>query len=128
MGEDDLRDCPCQECGKPLREHELRVESAGVREARSHRSNMDPEMSTKGRGSILPAERAERAWPPGRGGLKGRNAFQEPDHFIVGDHGYVGGNDPLNSNDLDGDWDAGPWGDDGKDAAPNGAEAWQGGS
>lgn len=89
---------------------------------------MDPnELSTTNRGTILPAERMERAWPPGRGGLKGRNAFQEPDHFIVGSHGDIGGGDPLNTNDLDGDFDAGPWGDSGVGAAPNSNDAWPGG-
>lgn len=98
-----------------------------MREARPHRSNMDPELSTSNRGAILPAERMERAWPPGRGGRKGRNAFQEPDHFIVGSHGEVGGNDYMNTNDLDGDFDAGPWGDSGTWGAPNQTGDWPGG-
>lgn len=81
-------------------------------------------MSTTNRGSILPAERAERAWPPGRGGRKGRNAFQEPDSFMPGDQGRVGGGDPRNTNDLDGDFDAGPWGDAGDDGAPDYEGNW----
>jgi hypothetical protein len=90
---------------------------------------MDPfDMATTNRGTILPAERMERAWPPGRGGLKGRNAFREPAEFIVGSHGEVGGNDMRNTNDLDGDWDADQWGDSGHGGAPDKRGDWQGGS
>lgn len=81
-----------------------------MREARPHTSNMSPEMSTENVGTILPAERGARAWPPGNGGRKGRNAFIEPDQFITGPGGYVGGGDCDNANDMDGDFDAGPWG------------------
>ena len=89
-----------------------------MREAKPHRSNMDTKMSTTNRGTILPWERGPRAskneWDssPGNVGRPGRNAFIEPADFIVGPHGRVGGNDPLNTNDLDGDFDAGPWEDD----------------
>ncbi len=72
--------------------------------------DVDSMFEGAGRGSILPNERMERGYPPGRGrGLASRNAFLEPDHFIVGSHGEVGGNDPCNTNDLDGDFDGGPW-------------------
>jgi hypothetical protein len=92
---------------------------------------MDPDAMFEGvgRGTVLPNERMERAWPPGRGGRKGRNAFQEPDRFIVGSHGEVGGNDYLNNtNDLDGDFDGGPWSDSGDWGAPSKEGDWQGGS
>jgi hypothetical protein len=85
---------------------------------------MTHEMSTKNRGSILPAERAERAWPPGRGGLKGRNAFQEPEDIVFGDNGHVGGNCALNTNDLDGDFQTGPWGNDGECRGPDEQGDW----
>lgn len=85
--------------------------SVGMKEAHPHTSAVTHEMSTKNRGQILPAERSERAWPPGRGGLAGRNAFQEPAEFTTGPNGHVGGGDPNNTNDLDGDFDAGPWDD-----------------
>jgi hypothetical protein len=88
-----------------------------MRETRPHRSNMNTEMSTENRGSILAWERGPRASEcygdssPGNVGRPGRNAFQEPAEFIVGPHGRVGGGDPMNTNDLDGDFDAGPWDD-----------------
>lgn len=85
---------------------------------------MDHELSTTNRGSILPAERAERAWPPGRGGLKGRNAFQQPAEYTFGDNGMVGGNDARNTNDLDGDFDNGPWGDSGVCGSPDQEGNW----
>jgi hypothetical protein len=40
---------------------------------------MSPEMSTKNRGSILPAERARL--DTDEGGLYSRNAFEEPDDY-----------------------------------------------
>jgi hypothetical protein len=95
-----------------------------MKEARPHTSNMHPDMATTNRGSILPAERAERAWPPGRGGRKGRNAFQQPADFEPGDQGCIGGGNAWNSNDLDGDFDAGPWGDSGMDGAPDKEGNW----
>jgi hypothetical protein len=98
-----------------------------MREA-GNKASVSHDMSTTNRGSILPSERAERAWPPGRGGLKGRNAFQEPEDFIVGSHGCIGGGDPRNTNDLDGDFDGGPWDDGGYGAAPDPDGAWEGGS
>ena len=83
-----------------------------MREAKPHRSNMGTEMSTTNRGTILPWERGTRAGEvPGNAGRPGRNAFLEPAEFIVGSHGRIGGNDPMNTNDADGDFDAGPWGD-----------------
>jgi hypothetical protein len=78
---------------------------------------MKTEMSTTNRGTILPWERGNRASmnegdsSPGNVGRPGRNAFIEPAEFIVGSHGRIGGNDPDNANDLDGDFDAGPWED-----------------
>ena len=84
---------------------------------RTRRSNMSPEMSTENRGTILAWERGPRAsnrWgdsSPGNAGRPGRNSFIEPAEFITGPHGRVGGNDPLNTNDCDGDFDAGPWDD-----------------
>lgn len=50
-----------------------------MKEARPHTSNMSPEMSTKNRGSILPAERARL--DTDEGGLYSRNAFEEPDDY-----------------------------------------------
>jgi hypothetical protein len=94
-----------------------------MREAHT-RNSINYEMSTTNRGSILPAERAERAWPPGRGGRKGRNAFQEPSEYMVGDNGDVGGSCAWNTNDLDGDFDSGPWGDSGVDGAPDAEGNW----
>lgn len=63
---------------------------------------MSHEMSTENRGTVLETM---------RGTLKGkrsdghnvRNAFEEPDDFVVGCHGgAVGGTDPCNV--VDGDW------------------------
>ena len=91
---------------------------ASTNEVRRTRRSMSTEMSTTNRGTILAWERGSRASrcfgdsSPGNAGRGGRNAFQEPDHFITGPHGRVGGNDPLNTNDIDGDFDAGPWDDD----------------
>ena len=88
-----------------------------MREAKPHRSTMKTEMDTDNRGTILAWERGARGSgqygdsSPGNAGRPGRNAFQEPAEFIVGPHGRVGGNDPMNTNDLDGDFDAGPWDD-----------------
>ena len=82
-----------------------------------HRSNMHSDLSTTNRGTILPWERGPRASDelgdssPGNAGRPGRNAFIEPAEFITGPHGLIGGNDPNNTNDLDGDFDAGPWDD-----------------
>lgn len=80
-----------------------------MREAHT-RNSINTEMSTDNVGVILPAERASRAWPPGNGGRAGRNAFLEPSDFTPGPNGRVGGGDPDNTNDMDGDFDAGPWG------------------
>lgn len=71
----------------------------------ANRASMSHEMETENRGVILAAERGNRAMPPGNAGRAGRNAFQEPDSFQVGPHGRVGGNDPMNTNDWDGDFD-----------------------
>ncbi|HVA84906.1 MAG TPA: hypothetical protein VNF73_01180 [Candidatus Saccharimonadales bacterium] len=78
--------------------------------ARTHRSTMDPEMSTKNRGVILPAERGSRGYAVAGSGRASRNAFQEPADFEPGPQGCVGGGDPLNTNDMDGDFDAPPFG------------------
>lgn len=88
-----------------------------MREARPHRSNMKTDMSTTNRGTILAWERGARASSqygdssPGNAGRPGRNAFIEPEDVVIGPNGRVGGNDPDNTNDLDGDFDAGPWDD-----------------
>lgn len=65
------------------------------------RNSINHEMDTPNRGEILAANRGARAWPPGNGGRHGRNSFLEPEQFIVGSHGMVGGSDPDNSNDWD---------------------------
>lgn len=78
---------------------------------------MNHEMSTKNRGVILPAER-DRLMDPtgGGGGRRGRNAFQEPEEMVFGshapgsDHYGVGGENPCNHNDGDGDFDGDPFG------------------
>ena len=75
----------------------------------ANKASISHEMSTTNVGEILSAERASRAWPPGNGGRHGRNSFQEPAEFMPGPGGMVGGGDACNSNDLDGDFDAGPW-------------------
>lgn len=64
--------------------------------AYTHRSTMDPEMSTTNRGMIIDQMRASRGSKHEASGLD-RNSFLEPDEFIVGAHGdEVGGNDPEN--------------------------------
>lgn len=78
-------------------------------ELAKNKAPMSHEMATTNRGTVLPAERGSRAFLPGNAGRPGRNAFIEPDSFIVGSHGRLGGNDPMNTNDMDGDFDAGPW-------------------
>lgn len=100
-----------------------------MREAHTHRSAMDVDtmFDGVGRGTVLPNERMNRGYPPGRGGLAGRNAFQEPDRFIVGSHGSIGGGDIYNVNDLDGDFDNGPW-EGSSDATFQRDAAWNGGS
>ncbi len=57
--------------------------------ARPHRSTMTPEMSTKNRGAILPAERGNLIGHAD--GHNTRNAFEEPD-----DAWGPGGCDPDN--------------------------------
>ena len=49
--------------------------------------------------------------PPGNAGMPGRNAFEEPGDIEFGPNGRVGGGDPMNANDCDGDFDAGPFED-----------------
>ena len=51
--------------------------------------------------TILPNERLRSRGPDGHSGGRARNAFYEPDSFIVGSHGDVGGNDPSNTTDSD---------------------------
>jgi hypothetical protein len=80
-----------------------------MREA-ANKASMSHDMSTENRGTILDASRGARAFPPGNGGRHGRNAFIEPEDFTTGPNGMVGGGDPMNTNDMDGDFDAGPWG------------------
>ena len=63
-----------------------------MKEARTHTSNMHPNLSTTNRGSILPAERAREDTLAG--GLASRNAFEEPEDFHANP-----GNDPWNMAD-----------------------------
>lgn len=73
---------------------------------------MSHKMSTANRGTIMDTSgRTARGWPPGNAGRPGRNAFIEPEEMVFGPNGRVGGNDPCNTNDLDGDFDAGPYED-----------------
>lgn len=81
-----------------------------MREARPHTSTMHTDMATENRGTILAWERGNRGWPPGDAGRPGRNAFVEPEDVQIGPNGRVGGGDPNNVNDMDGDFDAGPYG------------------
>ena len=65
---------------------------------------MDPESHFKGisGATILPNERLPSRGPDGHAGGRARNAFHEPDSFIVGCHGDdVGGNDIHNTTDSD---------------------------
>lgn len=81
--------------------------------ARPHRSTMTPEMSTKGRGSVLhTAQTSRSSYPPGRLGHGARNAQQHPASFEPGCQGDTGVNSVDAFNDIDGDWDADPMGDD----------------
>jgi|HubBroStandDraft_6_1064221.scaffolds.fasta_scaffold00184_10 hypothetical protein len=57
-----------------------------MREARTHRSNMSPEMSTENVGHILP-----QAWSvTAVEGRKGRAAYREPSEFTMGPNEDVG--------------------------------------
>ena len=60
---------------------------------------MDPDAHFDGvtGATILPNERLPSRGPDGHAGGRARNAFHEPDSFIVGSHGDVGGNDPMNT-------------------------------
>lgn len=78
-----------------------------MREARPHTSNMNTEMDTDNRGSILAWERGNRGWPPGNAGRPGRNAFLEPDDVVLGPNGRVGGGDPYNVEGFDGEFEGG---------------------
>jgi len=39
------------------------------------------------------------------GGRQARNAFEEPDQIEFGPNGHIGGGDPHNHEDYDGDFD-----------------------
>jgi hypothetical protein len=75
-----------------------------------NRAVVSHEMSTSNRGVINPAER-DRLMDPtgGNGGRRGRNAFEEPDEIEFGNNGRVGGGDPMNHNEGDGDFDGDPF-------------------
>ena len=57
-----------------------------MRHAVTHRSAMDPEMSTDNVGSILPQSESVTACD----GLAGRRAYYEPSSFQTGPHGEMG--------------------------------------
>lgn len=80
-----------------------------------NRAPINHEMSTKNRGTILAAER-DRLMDPtgGNGGRRNRNSFEEPDSMMFeshspGHHDGIGGENPCNHNDGDGDFDGDPF-------------------
>ena len=75
-----------------------------MREAKN-RAPMSHEMSTDNRGVILAAERSSRVGPIPMGGREARNAFEETPDIVFGPNGCLGGNDPMNHEDYDGDFD-----------------------
>lgn len=82
-----------------------------------NRSPINHEMSTKNRGTILGGGQRDRLMDPtgGYGGRAGRNAFEEPEEVVFGPHAPgshhygVGGEDPCDHNDGDGDFDGDPF-------------------
>jgi hypothetical protein len=66
----------------------------------------DPDSSTDQRGQLLESWRGSRAFPPGNVGRAGRNASQHPSMW-----NQPGAEDYMNANDMDGDFDAGPFED-----------------
>ena len=63
-----------------------------------NRASLDHEMSTSGRGCIIPAERGPLLGRHGEPvGRESRNAFCEPDSFVEGVTGDIGVNDADNN-------------------------------
>lgn len=63
-----------------------------------NRATLNHEMSTDGRGCIIPAERSSLIGRHGDPvGREARNAFTEPDSFVEGVTGDIGVNDPMNN-------------------------------
>lgn len=73
----------------------------------AHRPNniVKHDMDTMNQGVILPAERSSRVGPIPMGGREARNAFEEPKDIVFGSNGCIGGGDPMNHEDYDGDFD-----------------------